>query len=265
MALNDHNLEKIWFVFQNDQLIFLNIESSHTLVSNHSVSAIQSHFIREYHLTEMNGTQIYCAEINTDISLPDHFTILSLRKALELLGEDWFNIAAKAYAIINWDKNHHYCGRCGHQTTHKAKTFERSCDICHLIFYPRISPSVIVLIHRHDEILMARGHHFMPGVYGLIAGFVEPGESIEDAVHRETWEEVRIKIKNLRYYGSQAWPFPDSLMMGFTAEYESGEITIDPIEIEAAGWYQINNLPGRPSSRISIAGKLLDDYLKSKL
>lgn len=109
---------------------------------------------------------------------------------------------------------------------------------------------------------MARSPHFAPGVYGLIAGFVDPGENIEEAVHREVKEEVGLKIKNLVYYGSQPWPFPDSLMLAFTADYESGEIVMEPGEIEAAGWYKYNNLPGLPSSTLSIGMKLIMDFVE---
>jgi NAD+ diphosphatase len=108
---------------------------------------------------------------------------------------------------------------------------------------------------------MARSPHFIPGAYGLIAGFIEVGESIEEAVHREVKEEVSINIKNLRYFGSQPWPFPDSLMIGFIADYASGEINIDHEEIEAAGWYKFDNLPGRPSTRISIASQLIEHFV----
>jgi NAD+ diphosphatase len=120
------------------------------------------------------------------------------------------------------------------------------------------------LIHRDDQILMARSPHFPPGVYGLIAGFVEAGESVEEAVHREVKEEVGLAIKNLRYFGSQAWPFPDSLMIGFFAEYESGDLLIDHSEIEEAGWYHYDQLPGHPSVTISIAYKLIKAFIAEK-
>lgn len=135
--------------------------------------------------------------------------------------------------------------------------------LCHLSFFPRISPSIIVLIKKADHLLMARSPHFLPGVYGLIAGFIDAGESIEEAVHREVKEEVGLKIKNLSYFGSQQWPFPDSLMIAFTADYCSGDITINPDEIEEAGWYKYNNLPGRPQTSVSIASKLIDNFINS--
>lgn len=249
-----------WFIFQNERLLISKDEQSPFI---HETTGLPP-LLRQYALGSFNQYTVFCGEINPEVILPPHLEALPLRKALERLGQDWFTIVAKATSIIHWDKNHRFCGRCSNPTIHKANTFERHCATCGLLFYPRISPSIIVLIHHDDKILMARSPHFPEGAYGLIAGFVEAGESIEDAVHREVKEEVNVTIKNLRYYGSQAWPFPDSLMIGFEAEYASGELIIDPIEIEAAGWYRYDNLPGRPSTRLSIASRLLDDYIAKK-
>jgi NAD+ diphosphatase len=120
-----------------------------------------------------------------------------------------------------------------------------------------------VLIKKGEHLLMARGSHFPPGIYGLIAGFVETGENLEEAIRREVKEEVGIEIKNPSYFGSQAWPFPDSLMIAFLVEYASGDIQIDKDEIEEAGWYRYDNLPGLPSMKISIASKLLESFVES--
>jgi len=249
-----------WFIFQNDKLLIMRNEK--TPLSNSTIiTSLKHDLIKPHKLAQFDKTVIYCAELKTDFILPDTIETLSLRKALELLGDKWYNIAAKSFAIINWDKNHHYCGRCGTETKQDSDMFERVCPSCALEFYPRISPSIIVRIQKEDHILMARSHHFIPGAYGLIAGFIEAGESVEDAIHREVHEEVGITIKNLRYFGSQAWPFPDSLMIAFTAEYQSGELQINPKEIEDAGWYRFDNLPGRPSSSISIAKKLVDQFI----
>lgn len=248
-----------WFVFQNDHLLIIKGESEQKLPTLTDVSSLKKYFLRHH----MIGPHHFCAEIPSTLSpsLPLSFESISLRKALELLGRDWYKWATKAYSVINWDRNHQFCGRCGSVTQHRKGQFERVCTQCGLSLYPRISPSMIVLIKKNDQLLMARSPHFTPGAYGLIAGFVEVGESIEDAVHREVKEEVGIEIKNLVYYGSQAWPFPDSLMIGFIADYAAGEIAIDKKEIEDAGWYRYDKLPGKPSSSISIAGKLIAHFI----
>jgi NAD+ diphosphatase len=250
-----------WFIFQGDKLLLIEENNGHKLPKYNPLTPPNLPFLRQYSLGTFNNFLCYCAEIDLHTPLPDHMTSVPLRKAFELLGVDWFNAAVKASTIINWDKNHQFCGRCSHLTNHTTGTFERICSNCGLAQYPRISPSIIVLIQRGDQILMARSPHFPPGAYGLIAGFVEAGESIEDTVHREVKEEVSIEVKNLRYFGSQSWPFPDSLMIGFIADYAAGEIVIDQKEIEAAGWYRYDNLPGRPSIGISIAGRLIDHFI----
>lgn len=251
---------EVWLIFHHSHLLIIP-DSSHLIPATDDITSIRDKFIREHHLGTIGDICFNCAELLNDDILQEH-QLIPMRKALEILGDDWYTIAAKAYSIINWDRNHQFCGRCGNETQHSAGTYERTCTNCDLHFYPRISPSIIVLIHKGDEILMARGYHFPPGIYGLIAGFVEAGESVEETIHRETLEETGIKIKNLQYFQSQAWPFPDSLMLGFFAEYDSGEINIDNDEIEDAGWYRYDRLPGRPSTSVSIASKLLDEFIQ---
>ncbi|MBA3661806.1 MAG: NAD(+) diphosphatase [Gammaproteobacteria bacterium] len=249
-----------WFVFQDDRLL-LTQNPQGRLPSPQQLLQLNKNFLRHFAVGQFNQIDCYCAEIATDIALPHDVIAIPLKKSFEILGHEWFVAATKSYSVINWDKNHRFCGRCGSKTIHKVGVFERICTHCQLVLYPRISPSMIVLIKRDDTILMARSPHFPPGVFGLIAGFVEMGESIEDTVHREVHEEVGIQVKNLQYFGSQSWPFPDALMIGFIADYAMGELKIDNIEIEQAGWYHYTNLPGRPSSKLSIAGRLLDHYI----
>lgn len=253
-----------WLIFMNDSILLLRDPEAH-LPDHHETQLLRPFMVREYLLGQFNGSDIYCAELHMSLAeQSDTFEWLPLRHALDHLGDAWYNAASKAITIINWDRNHQFCGRCAHNTVHTGFGFERRCPSCQLQFYPRISPSIIVLIQRDDKLLMARSHHFKPGVYGLIAGFVEAGESIEDAVHREVYEETQLTIKNLRYFGSQSWPFPDSLMIGFFADYAGGEIVMDNNEIEDAGWYTPDNLPGRPSTKLSIASKMLDHYLQQQ-
>lgn len=247
-----------WFVFQSDQLL-LNHRAEPLAAEAALIQPAQ--LLRQHHLGSSHGITYYCAELAPNAALPDHIVKVPLRKAFESMEKDWYKPLVKAYSIINWDKNHQFCGRCGASTSHQTGTFERHCKICGLILYPRISPSIIVLIRKENTLLMARSPHFKPGVYGLIAGFVEVGESIEDAVHREVHEEVGLQIKNLRYFGSQPWPFPDSLMIGFVADYASGDMVIDHHEIEDAGWYRFDALPQGPISTISIARQLIDAFI----
>lgn len=261
MSTMSSNENDRWLIFQNDQILFIRRQDTLELPYTRDLQTLDPHIIRKHLLGYLNQTGIYCADILHQHLPVNSFESLSLRNAFEQLGDDWYSIITKAFTIINWDRNHQHCGKCGEPTLHKPFTFERYCVGCNVTFYPRISPSVIVLIRRDDHVLMARGSHFKPGVYGLISGFVEAGENIEDTIHREIYEETQISVKNLKYFGSQVWPFPDSLMLGFFADYHSGTLNIDNNEIEHAGWYLYNELPGRPSTKVSIASKMLDHFI----
>lgn len=171
-----------------------------------------------------------------------------------------FQMLGYAAQISTWAREHRFCGACGKPAVQVPGERAMYCDVDNLRFYPRISPSMIVLITRGDEVLLARSPRFVSGMYSTLAGFVEPGESVEDCVHREVMEEVRVRIKNLKYMGSQCWPFPHSMMLGYHAEYDSGEIVPQVDEIEDARWFHIDALPPLPANR-SIARYLIDVWL----
>ncbi len=248
-----------FFIFQNDHLLLL--KKNNALPSHTDHATITPHILRHLSLGCWDDTDYCCTEISPEAVISDHLDRLPLKQALSLLSHDLYGLAVKAHAIMHWDKNHPFCSRCGAVTARPTQAFERVCTACGLRFFPRISPAIIVLIKKEDQLLMARSPHFPPGAYSLIAGFVDPGESIEEAVHREVLEEVGLTIKNLSYWGSQPWPFPDSLMLAFTADYASGEIIMEQDEIEDAGWYPYDQLPGLPSSTLSISMKLIEDFI----
>jgi NAD+ diphosphatase len=183
------------------------------------------------------------------------------RQAHDLLTPDIFKLAAKAKALLHWLAVHQYCGICGQTTVILSNELARQCSACAELFYPKTSPSVIAVIERGNEMLLARSPRFAPGMYSCIAGFIEPGETAEETLEREVFEEVGLKIKNCRYFASQYWPFPNSFMIGFFAEYASGEIKVDNIEIIDAKWFTKNNLPVLPT-HASIARKLIEDWLE---
>jgi len=170
-------------------------------------------------------------------------------------------ITSRAVQMADFYRTHQYCGLCASPTHYVPEETGMQCGNCAHIAYPRISPAVVVLIEKEEELLMARSHHFKEGMYGLVAGFVEAGETIEHAVHREVKEEVGVSIKELSYFGSQPWPFPSSLMIGFTATYESGDIEIDTNEIEDAKWFPIDEIPTPPSKK-SITGSLIEVFIE---
>ncbi len=171
------------------------------------------------------------------------------------------SLGVLACHLNHWRLTHRYCGSCAQPLRDKLDERALICQSCDQIFFPRISPAIIVLVRKGDEVLLAQSTHVKTQNYGTLAGFVEPGETIEEAVHREVYEEVGLYVKNLRYLVSQPWPFPDSLMLGFHADYDKGEIAVDGDEIVDAQWFRLDNLPKRLHS-ISISQQLIELYKK---
>ncbi|OTA15507.1 NADH pyrophosphatase [Xenorhabdus vietnamensis] len=169
-----------------------------------------------------------------------------------------FQLVGRGVQLAEFYRSHQYCGYCGHGMQHSPHEWACLCNHCHERYYPQISPSIIVGIRRDDHILLAQHQRHRNGIHTVLAGFVEVGETLEEAVHREVMEESGIKIRNLRYVASQPWPFPNSLMTGFLADYESGEIKVDPVELISADWYRYDNLPLIPPPD-TIARRLIED------
>jgi NAD+ diphosphatase len=205
---------------------------------------------------ESQGIPCYAAELDT---LPENFSgeLISVRSLFSVAGATEIYLAGRASQLLDWKRDQQYCGRCSARTARKVGEFVMVCPVCGHLAYPRISPAVMVLIGRGDDLLLARGPHFKPGVFSALAGFVEAGETLEQCARREVREEVGIEITNLRYFGSQSWPFPNSLMVAFFADYAGGIITPDPAEIEAANWFASSALPALPEP-VSISRQLIN-------
>lgn len=193
---------------------------------------------------------------------PANWQQVSLRQALLTLPADYTPLLARAAQLRRFEQTHRYCGACAGPLLANAHDHGKHCPSCGELYYPRLSPAMMVLIYRGREVLLARSPQFAPGMYSALAGFVEAGESVEECVHREAFEEVGVRLRSLRYMRSQSWPFPHSLMLAFVAEYDSGDITPQPGEIEDAAWFDVDQLPITPPSR-SIAHFLLLDHLSS--
>lgn len=213
------------------------------------------------HIGEIQGGACYAVGVDSGIQPPEGMAFLGLRKLWGRMEEDAWKLAGRAFQLLEWDRNHRFCGRCGAETVASSGERSRTCPRCGLQHFPRLSPAVITLIEDDaGRMLLARSPHFAEGVYSTLAGFVEPGESLEECVAREIREEVGVEVRNVRYFGSQPWPFPNSLMIGFLADYAGGDIRIDPTEIEDARWFTPDALPLLPS-KLSIARTLVDHYL----
>jgi NAD+ diphosphatase len=183
-----------------------------------------------------------------------------LRSLFGTLDIELMAIAGRGYQIAEWARTHRFCGACGTPMQPAANEHCMQCPACGMSAYPRISPAMMVLVKKGDAILLARHAQSPTGRHSALAGFLEPGESVEDAIHREVMEEVGLKVRDLRYFGSQSWPFPHSLMVAFTAEYASGEITPDPVEIAEARWYAPEDELPPVAFDISIAYALISAH-----
>jgi NAD+ diphosphatase len=194
--------------------------------------------------------------------VPAGWRAVALRQAMMQMPEPLMALAGRAAQVIEWDRAHRFCGVCGTPTEAQAHERARKCPACGHAAYPRVSPAMMALVWRGRgpaaELLLARSPHYAPGMFSALAGFVEPGESLEQCVHREVAEEVGVQVRELRYYGSQSWPFPHSLMVAFSAEWAGGEIVRQEDEIEDARWFPIDALPTIPP-RFSISGHLIRD------
>lgn len=199
------------------------------------------------------------ARLPENTPLPEGMCLVPLREAWNLLGEAAFLEAGRARQIMEWIEETNYCGRCGKKMKDHETEGARICEACGLTVYPTVSPAIIVAVEREGKLLLARSPHFPKGRYSVLAGFVEPGETLEQAVEREVFEEVSVRVKEIRYFGSQPWPFPHSLMVGFSAVWESGEISADGKEIEEAGWFAPEEFPEIPPP-LSISRRLIDDF-----
>jgi NAD+ diphosphatase len=207
-----------------------------------------------------NDTDCYCARIEPE-NLSGNYRLINLRTLYGKVDADFWRISGYARQIHDWNLNFRFCGRCGKKTRVQPAEHARVCRDCGLTSYPRISPAIITAVVKEDRILLARGVNFPnKKMFSVLAGFVSPGETLEECVRREIYEESSIKIKNIQYFKSQSWPFPDSLMIGFTADYESGSLLIDESEILEAGWFTKDNLPLTPG-KYSLAGELIDWFV----
>jgi NAD+ diphosphatase len=193
-----------------------------TQIDEHGFEAV-----RRQYLGALNGRHCYSAELPVDAKESGGLRFANLHMLFGSLGDEIHAVAGRAVQIVEWDRTHQFCGGCAEPTVVSEMDRSRACPSCKIPMYPRLSPAMIVSVERGDEILLARSPHFPAGIMSVLAGFVEPGESAEEAVKREVFEETAITVKNVSYFSSQAWPFPNSLMLGFRADYESGDIQIE--------------------------------------
>ena len=268
--------EGLWFVFRGDRLLVeigppdtqpgddprVAVRPSWARVPRHDAlhennKRLWSEPLRTLYLGVLGETHCWAAEVPADAPAPPGMSWEGLRTLFTVLDDAHFALAGRATQLVDWDRTHRYCGRCGTPTEPKANERVRVCPSCRLSVYPRVAPAIMALVRRGPEILLGRSPHFPPGMYSALAGFVGPGETLEQCVQREVGEEVGVAVQNLSYFASQPWPFPHSMMIAFVCDWAGGELRPDGVEIEDAKWFNVLQLPKIPS-KISIARRLID-------
>ena len=246
----------LWFVFREAKLLVAPGSSVALPHCNHPKD-LGMMLERTQYLGVLGGQHCFSAEAAAEAEAPQGWGWQGLRALFGALDDAQFALAGRALQIVDWDRTHQYCGACGKATAASTSERSRQCPGCGRVSYPRLSPAVMGLVRRERELLLARSPRFPQGMYSALAGFVEPGETLEQCLEREVHEEVGIRVRKARYFASQPWPFPHSLMIAFFAEYDSGDLRTDGAEIEDAQWFDVGNLPRLPAG-ISIARRLID-------
>ena len=254
-------MKKYYFVFCKDDVLLMPLDDgSFTIPCQEEPPTEVKPWTHLMNISPMaDGTEV----VTYRIEMPPVDSKLQpspLRQSYYKLPRELYLKAGKCQELLYWDRNTKYCGVCG-APMRMDTDISKKCTECGKEIWPQLATAVIVLIHRGDEVLLVRAKNFRTDFYGLVAGFVETGETLEEAVAREAMEETGVTITNIRYFGSQPWPYPCGLMVGFHADYVSGEIHLQRSEIAKGGWFTRDNLPTIPE-KLSIARMLLDDWLE---
>lgn len=250
-----------WFLFHGDRLLVETRGVEVAIPRWASTEDAGLSPVRTQFLGTLDGAPCYSGELAVEVG-PEGTSFRALRPLLGVLPEEMFSLAGRAFQVMDWDRTHQFCGKCGGRTDPLEGERGRACAGCGLHFFPRVTPAVIVSVVRDGKILLAQSSRFPAAFYSVLAGFVEPGETFEECVRREILEEVGIEVENLQYFGSQPWPFPHSLMVGFTASFAGGDLVLEEKEIVRAGWFDAEEvLRLRIPPHGTIARRLIDRFL----
>ena len=245
----------LWLLFKGQELL-VSLEDLSFPDQLHD--ELQSRLEQQHKVNDGTGRTIYTARLPEDTLAPDGYQFKHLRSLLVCINSEQFSLAGTASQILEWAQSHRFCSRCGTATVpHPQGERALVCPSCQYSQYPRINPCIIVAITKDDRILLARAQRFNRPMYSLLAGFVEAGETLEQAVAREVFEESGVQVKNLRYFGSQSWPFPNNLMLAFQAEWAGGDIVLQEEEIMDAQFFPYDDLPEVPPAG-SIATQVIN-------
>ncbi|MDQ8035979.1 MAG: NAD(+) diphosphatase [Pedobacter sp.] len=262
VAPDDLSGDRLWLVFQGVHILLCDDQSQGPFPLLKSFSWLGMEEVSRQYLGRCDGKGVFAIAVPESAEAPEGYHFEDLRRALGLLDDEQFSLAGRAIQILEWERSHRFCGRCGTATAvHPQGERAKVCPSCHFTSYPRINPCVIVAVTRGEEILLARATRFNRPMFSTLAGFIEAGETAEETLLREVQEEVGVKVSNPRYFGSQSWPFPGNLMLGFHADYVTGDIVLQEDEIAEADFFHYSQLPEIPPPG-SIAHALIMDFVE---
>lgn len=254
---------KYWFIFCKTDIILEKRGDTYTIpyAEESPVPTRPWTHIMDITPTE-DGTEVKAFKIDEGITNDPRYEMCGLRASFYKLSTELYLKAGKCQELLYWDQNTMFCGVCGSPMKMHTEISKR-CTNCGKEVWPQLATAIIVLVHRGNEVLLVHARNFKTNFYGLVAGFVETGETLEEATHREVLEETGIEIKNLQYFGSQPWPYPCGLMVGFFAEYDGGSLQLQRSELSKGNWFHKDNLPTIPEP-LSIARMMLDHWLENQ-
>ena len=256
-------MKKYYFVFcKEDLLLEKTNDGGYTIPLQEIPPVALKPWTNVMNITPLDGVEVKAYSIDAPVTDDARYEMCPLRQSYYLLSRPLYLKAGKCQELLYWDHNTRYCSVCG-SPMRMDTDISKKCTECGKEIWPQLSTAVIVLIHKGDEVLLVRAKNFKRDFYGLVAGFVETGETLEEAVAREAFEETGVTITNIRYFGSQPWPYPCGLMVGYHADYVSGDIHLQKSEIAKGGWFCKDNLPNIPE-KLSIARMLIDDWLSTQ-
>ncbi len=246
-----------FIIFYYSNILITKDDEMPSFIFNEMPEQIASSKYSKQHLGKLNNSNCDIIGLLEKPSEIEKTEFVPIRALFNKLPQEQLLLAGRANQIINWAVSHRFCGRCAHKTQNKEHELALICNNCGITYYPTISPAVIVAVVKDGKILLGHSKRFKGQFYSVLAGFLEIGETFEECVAREVKEEAGIKVKNIKYFGSQPWPFPNSMMVGFTAEWAGGEIALHDEELDDANWYAPEEMPNTPGT-FSIAGQLIE-------
>ena len=252
------------FIIFNDKKVLFDLEEK-TFIFDEAYLNFENYDLEIIGIAKDEGKNIYAVDVtssNFNYKEQGYKSLIDydLRFILTSLSNNEINLIGRANQLLHWIKSNKYCGYCGSAKKFNEEEQALFCDCNKIMIYPSISPCVLALIQNGNQILLARNALFPEGLFSALAGFIEVSETAEETIEREIFEEVRLKVKNIKYFGSQSWPFPSQLMLAYTCEFDSGEIEVDGQEIVEAKWFDLNNLPNTPPNS-TLSGRLINSCI----